>query len=141
MLQYAIGAKETARCLLSRLHAAFLQSFIAFGRVSAEILVLWSDRWRCALFERKSKYSGISNLMTPACKHCSVLVEHVCDMLHLTFGKTQSRLMRVLYSKKMQRNNEMSVAVVWHVTLGAGLVVRKHFEGPYLSPSCSRFEP
>jgi hypothetical protein len=61
MLQCAIGAKEIARCLLSRLHAALLQSFIPFGRVYPEILVAKSGRWRCALFERKSKYSGISN--------------------------------------------------------------------------------
>ena len=61
MLQCAIGAKETDQCLLSRLHAALLPSCMAFGRLSAEILVAQSGRWRCALFERKSKYSGISN--------------------------------------------------------------------------------
>ena len=71
MLQYAIGPRDTAGCLLSRLDAEFLQSFIGFGRVSPEIIVLWSGRWRCALFERKSKYYGISNLITPACKGCS----------------------------------------------------------------------
>ena len=109
---------------LRRLHAALLQSFIACGRVSPEILILWSGVWPCALFERKSKYSGIYNLITSACKHCSVLVEHICSIQHLTSRKTQSRPIRVLYSKKMQRNNEMRIPVVWHVMLGAGLVVR-----------------
>jgi len=48
-----------------------------------------------------------------------------------------------MYSKKMQRNNEMRIPVVWHVTLGAGLVVREiskdricrlHIQGSNLEP-------
>jgi len=113
------------------------------GRLSPDIFVLWSGRWRCALFERKSKYSGIFNLITPACRHCSVLVEYVCGIQHLTFRKTQSRLIRVLYSKRTHETMKWGfrLSCMWRWAPGWWLATFRRIVSVAVIFKGSGFEP